>query len=135
MVDGFEGERVLVVEDEESVREFARRALSKNGYMVLVAADAQEAFDIFEKEGRNLDLIFTDVVLPGDDGPKLADLFLRLKPGISILLTTGYSDERSVSSVLEERGYPYLHKPYSLENLLRSVKDALKKGRKRPGKQ
>jgi two-component system cell cycle sensor histidine kinase/response regulator CckA len=121
------GERILVVEDDESVRDFLRRGLSKNGYQVTDAASAREAFAIFEKEGRNVDLLFSDIVLPDDTGPRLAELFLKLKPGIGVLLSSGYSDEESDWLATQQHKYIYLPKPYSLEDLLKSVRGALEK--------
>jgi two-component system cell cycle sensor histidine kinase/response regulator CckA len=121
------GERILVVEDDESVRDFLRRGLSKNGYEVMEAATAKEAFAIFEKEGRKLDLLFSDIVLPDDTGPRLAELFFKLKPGIGILLSSGYSDEQSVWLANQQHNCVYLQKPYSLEDLLKSVRSALEK--------
>lgn len=126
-------ERILVVEDDESVRDFLRRGLSKNGYQVFDAATAKEAFGVFEKEGRNVDLLFSDIVLPDDTGPRLAELFLKLKPGIGVLLSSGYSDEKSDWFATQQHKYIYLPKPYSLEDLLKSVRNALEK-REQPEK-
>ncbi|MDP2895523.1 MAG: PAS domain S-box protein [bacterium] len=127
------GERILVVEDDESVRDFLRRGLSKNGYQVSDAASAKEAFAIFENEGRNVDLLFSDIVLPDDTGPRLAELFLKLKPGIGVLLSSGYSDEESNWLASQRHKCVYLPKPYSLEDLLKSVRGALEK-REQPEK-
>ena len=89
------GERILVVEDQEGVREFLRKALSENGYLAIEAKDAKEARDIFEEEKGNFDLIFCDVVLPDENGIVLADQLLSQRPGIPVLLSSGYVDEKS----------------------------------------
>jgi len=120
------GERILLVEDEESVRALTKRVLSKNGYVVFTATNVQEALDIFKKEKGNFDLIFSDIILPDGRGPELLEEILKLKPKISVLFTSGYSDEKLDWSTIREGDYPYLQKPYSLSALLRVVRDALK---------
>ena len=123
-----EGERILLVEDEESVRELSTKMLSQNGYTVFVATNGREALDIFRKEEGNFDLIFCDVVLPDVRGPKLAERLLKLKPGANILFASGYSDRKSDWHSIRQGGYPYLQKPYTLPDLLKAVREALKKG-------
>jgi len=121
------GERILLVEDEESVRGLITKGLSENGYIVLAAANSGEALDIFEREAGDFDLLFSDVILPDGKGPELAERLLKRKPGMSVLFTSGYSDEKSDWSAIREGGYPYLQKPYSLSTMLRAVRDALKR--------
>ncbi len=86
----------------------------------------QEALDIFQKEKGNFDLIFSDIVLPDGRGPELLEEILKLKPKISVLLTSGYSDEKLDLGAIREGDYSYLQKPYSLSDLLKVVRDALK---------
>ena len=121
------GERILLVEDDESVRESTTKWLSKNGYAVFGASGVQEALDIFQKNRGNFDLILADVILPDGRGPKLAQHIVRLKPEISVLFVSGYSGERSDWSSLQKGGYPCLQKPYLLTDLLKVVSDTLKK--------
>lgn len=119
------GERVLVVEDQEGVREFLSRALSENGYLATEVKDAKEARDIFEEEKGNFDLIFCDVVLPDKSGLQLVSQLLSSKPGIPVLLSSGYVDEKSQRSLIHKRGFRFLQKPYSLVNLLQTIKETL----------
>ena len=123
-----EGERILLVEDEESVRQLCTKMLSQNGYTVSVATNGREALDIFRKEEGNFDLIFCDVVLPDVRGPTLAERLLKLKPGVNILFASGYSDRKSDWHSIRQGGYPYLQKPYSLPDLLKAVRETLKRG-------
>ena len=118
-------ERILLVEDEEGVREFITRVLRENNYVVFVAASAKEALDIFEKEKGDFDLVFSDVVLPDEKGTDLVDQFLAEKPGLRVLLTSGYTDERSDWQKIRERGHLLLQKPYSTYDLLCAVRKAL----------
>ncbi|MBE9570527.1 MAG: PAS domain S-box protein, partial [Proteobacteria bacterium] len=119
------GERILLVEDEEEVREFATMVLGENGYVVYDAANAEEALDMFDKEAGNFNLIFSDVVLPGKTGIQLADQLLALKGELRILLSSGYTDHKSQWPVIRERGFRFLQKPYGLTDLLRAIREAI----------
>ena len=121
------GERILLVEDDEFVRELSEEMLSENGYRVYAAANAREALDIFEKEGGNFDLVFCDVILPDDRGPRLANQLLKIRPGITILFASGYNDEKSDLRIIRDGGHLLLQKPYSLADLLKGVRESLKK--------
>jgi len=125
------GERILLVEDEESVRNLSTMMLSETGYVVFHASNAKEALDIFKKERGNFDLILSDVVLPGDSGLMLVEQLRKLKPGINVLFTSGYSDEKSGRRLIQERKYPYLQKPYELVVLLQTIRDALRPNKDR----
>lgn len=119
------GERILLVEDEAEVREFAANVLSNNGFVVFEAGDAKEGLDIFDREQGNFNLIFSDVVLPGESGLNLvAEIFSR-RPQIHVLLTSGYSDEKSQWEKIQEKGFPFLNKPYGISDLLKAIKVAL----------
>jgi len=124
------GERVLVVEDERPVRDFIEKALSESGYVVSVATNAKEAIEIFKRKKGKFDLVFTDVVLPDERGPKLVQQLLALQPGMGVLFTSGYTNEKSDWLVIREKGYPYIQKPYTLADLLRAVREALHISRK-----
>jgi len=86
------GERILLVEDEEGVREFTTSALRENGYVVYDAANVEEALNIFDKESGNFGLIFSDVDLPGKTGLELVDQLLSHKPKLRVLMSSGYTD-------------------------------------------
>ena len=117
------GQRILLVEDEEAVRDFAKRALSENGYVVVCASDADEAIGIFERERGDFELVFSDVVLPDKTGIQLADELLSRKPDLRVLLSSGYTDHKSQWPIVEERGYRFIQKPYSLPDLLGTVRE------------
>ena len=120
------GERILLVEDEEGVRKLANKALSKNGYVVFEAANAKEAMDIFEREEGKFHLVFSDVVLPDKTGLQLVHQLLSRKPELQILLSSGYTDDKSQWSAITKRGFRFLQKPYPLPDLLRAIKEAIK---------
>ncbi len=119
------GERILLVEDEESMLNFVKIVLSENGYTVFSASSAQEAVKIFKQENYNFRLIFSDVVLPDSSGVRLAEELLYYKPELLCLLTSGYTDEKSQWALIQEKGYPFLQKPYTLYDLFKTIKDVL----------
>ncbi len=119
------GERILLVEDDTELREFATRALRESGYVVFEAQDAQEALGIFEREKGEVHLVFSDVVLPDKTGLQLIDKLLALKPELRVLMTSGYKDEKSRLPIIRQRGFRFLQKPYALTDLLQGIRDIL----------
>lgn len=124
-------ERLLLVEDDDAVREFAEKILAENGYVVFSAIDARQAFNVFVAERANIDLVFSDVVLPGDTGVELAEQLSSFKPGLPVLLASGYNDTVVDWQTVNERGYRFLQKPYSLPDLLSAVQELLVQARAR----
>ena len=118
-------QRILVVEDEEQVRAFAVRVLRKNNYTVFEAGSAAEARDIFDQENGRFDLVFSDVVLPDRTGIQLVEELQELNPGVKIILTSGYTDERSKFPLIQTRDIKFIHKPYTIAGLLRAVEERL----------
>ncbi|MBD3367132.1 MAG: response regulator, partial [Candidatus Eisenbacteria bacterium] len=117
------GQRILLIEDEEVVREFASRALRQSGYTVFEAKAADEALEVFEKEQGRFELIFSDVVLPDKSGLRLVDDLLERVPDLRILLSSGYTDQKSQWSVIREKGFRFLQKPYTLPDLLATIQE------------
>jgi two-component system, cell cycle sensor histidine kinase and response regulator CckA len=115
---------VLVVEDEAGVRHLARDVLRRCGYRVLEAADGSEALRLVEQEGR-IDLLLTDVVMPGMSGAELARKFRALRPEARVLYASGYADEALDSHGLPAQGVPYLQKPFEPDDLVRRVRELL----------
>jgi two-component system cell cycle sensor histidine kinase/response regulator CckA len=121
------GQKILLVEDEDKVRESTAKALLKCGYRVTVADSVQSARDLVRREKGAFDLVFTDVVLSDRTGIDLADDILRLYPGMRILLCSGYTDQKSQWPIILERGFRFLQKPYDLKTLIRAVEESLGK--------
>ena len=117
---------ILVVEDDEEVREVAVGTLRELGYRVLIAADGPQALDILRGPER-IDLLFSDVVMPnGMDGAMLAREANRLRPGIRVLLTSGYTAHAlSHEHGVEESRHPLLAKPYRSADLAAMVQEVL----------
>jgi len=118
-------EGVLLVEDEDEVREFIKKALRINGYEVFDAPDVREAMNIFKKEGKRIDLLLSDVVLPDGTGVQLADQLISRNPSLRVLLSSGYTEQRSQWDTISRKGYGFLQKPYELAALLSALRKAL----------
>jgi two-component system, cell cycle sensor histidine kinase and response regulator CckA len=117
--------RILVVEDEESVRELVYQALTKNGYQVHTASNAEEAVTLFHAQEGTFDLLFSDVVLPGRSGIDLVEELVSIKPDLKIVLSSGYPDQKSQWKTIQGKGYFFLQKAFTLPGLLKTVKQAL----------
>ena len=115
------GQRILLVEDEEAVRSLAVRALTESGYVVFEAGGADEALELFRREGGDFDLVFSDVVLPDRNGVSLIEDLLEMRPDMPVLVSSGYTDQKSQWPVIQEKGFRFLQKPYSLVDLLGTV--------------
>ena len=124
-----EGAVVLLVEDDSHVRELAARLLRSAGYRVVVAADGPSALGAAEAEPR-LDLLFTDLVLPGGlDGEELAAALVARRPGLSVLLASGYSESLVRRGGTLAPSHSMISKPFDRATLLRAVCQALRPAR------
>lgn len=116
---------ILVVEDEEEVRALARDVLEMNGYRVLEALDVADATRLAQTHSGPIDLLITDVVMPGVSGPELARRLRAHRPGLRVLCMSGYpeSEDRRVEG---EAGWTaWLQKPFTPDILMRKVRDCL----------
>ena len=120
------GEYILVVEDQAEVRHLSVRVLREAGYHVVTAKTAQSAQQFFKKEAPHyFDLVFSDVVLPDQNGIELAEKLLEQQPDIAILLCSGYTDERIHNKIMASKGIHFLQKPYTYAALLHLVRQIL----------
>jgi CheY-like chemotaxis protein len=118
-------ETVLLAEDDEGLRALAHEILTSGGYKVILARDGSEAIELFKENSGKIDLVFLDVVMPVFSGMQLSTRMRSIKPHIAVVYTTGYTQESlSLNSDLEA-GAVFLQKPYSPQELLRSVRVAL----------
>jgi len=118
-------ETILVVEDQEEVRNLIRRMLEARGYRVLVAGSGQEAVSLADVRRGAIDLMVTDVVMPGMGGREVAQLLGPNHPDMKVLYLSGYTDESIVHRGLLEPGLAFLPKPFSAEVLARKVREVL----------
>jgi PAS domain S-box-containing protein len=108
---------VLVVEDEHSVRKVVERILSKQGYTVITAQNAHEALQRVEKEGAGIDLILTDMVMPGPSGRDLAESVRKSHPDMRILFMSGHIENRDSRYIAEQLGDRFIQKPFTADVL------------------
>ncbi len=118
--------RILLVEDEAAVRNFASEALGKLGYVVEMASSGSEALRLLKKDPeRRFDLLLTDVVMPSMSGKQLADELRSLQPEVRVLFMSGYADEYLGPYGVLEDGIDLIEKPFSMSTLARKVGEAL----------
>jgi two-component system cell cycle sensor histidine kinase/response regulator CckA len=121
-----EGQTVLVVEDAEGVRELTRRLLERQGYTVLVAANADEALRLFEQH-PSIDLLLTDVVMPGPSGPELTKRLVENRRALRVIYMSGYTEEAIVQHGVLKPGIAFLHKPFTSETLGQKIREVLER--------
>jgi CheY-like chemotaxis protein len=119
-------ERILLVEDEKNVREFVSKALIQCGYTLCIAENSKQAEELFIRENGKFDMVFSDVVLPDKNGIELVETLQKMKKGIRILLSSGYTDHKSQWPLIQEKGYRFLQKPYTLTELLTVLREVLR---------
>ncbi len=118
-------ETILVAEDETGVRELACDFLQSHGYRVLQATDAGHALRLAEENPTRVQLLLSDVVMPGMRGTELASRVLQLNPAVRVLYVSGYTDNAIVQQGFLEPGTNFLSKPFSRDSLLRKVRQVL----------
>jgi two-component system, cell cycle sensor histidine kinase and response regulator CckA len=122
-------ETVLLVEDEAALRELILEMLRQEGYSVLEAASANEAIEVAQRAPGKIDLLLTDVVMPGMNGSELADQLVSFYPGIRILLMSGYTEFGVPLRNILQQERPLLQKPFTQQSLVRKVREVLESHR------
>ena len=117
---------ILAVEDEPLIRQLLQRVLSEAGYQVLFAASAEEARQVYAAHAAPVDLLLTDVVLPGEDGCALASHLQARQPGLRVVYMSGYTDGASVHQGLLAPGTAFLEKPLTAGKLLTKLEAVLR---------
>ena len=118
-------ELILLVEDDDLVRSVARRALEYRGYTIMEAANPDVAIELSGRHEGRIDLLLTDVIMPGMSGRALAERLVPLRPDMKVLYSSGYTDEAIVRHGVLEEGIAFLQKPYTPEALARKVREVL----------
>jgi two-component system cell cycle sensor histidine kinase/response regulator CckA len=119
------GETVLLVEDEDGVRELAQLILEASGYTVLSARDGGEALQVSHEYAKVIDLLFTDVVMPKMSGRQLSDLLVPYRPNMKVLFMSGYTDDTIVRHGIQAAETNFLPKPFTPVALAQKVREAL----------
>jgi two-component system response regulator AtoC len=122
-------ERVLIVDDEEQMRELLAKVLEKNGYQVMTAGDGGQALTLLEKEP--MDLVVTDVRMPGLDGMEALKAIKELNPEIVVIIMTAFGSIDQAVQAVKEGAYDYINKPFKIDEMLLTIKKALEERRLR----
>jgi CheY-like chemotaxis protein len=117
-------ETILLVEDNPAVLELTRDALRNQGYHVLVASDGDEALRVVQSHPATIDLLLTDLVLPGFNGQTLAVRLRAMRPQLTVIFSSGYGAD-AFKPAMELANSAFLAKPYTIDELMRAVRTAI----------
>ncbi|MGB7038876.1 MAG: response regulator, partial [Xanthobacteraceae bacterium] len=116
---------ILLVEDEEGLRQLNARGLASRGYTVLEAGNGVEAIEVLEKSSSQIDLVVSDVVMPEMDGPTLLRELRTRNPGLKIIFVSGYAEDAFQKHLPADGQFAFLAKPFTLKQLVNAVKETL----------
>jgi len=116
---------ILVVDDEQEILNFVESALNRDGFAVVRAQSGDIALELFEQSAVPIDLLLTDVVMPGMSGPMLVDRLLAIQPSLPVLFISGYDDRQVVQRYVLNEGFALLPKPFDLATLSKKVSELL----------
>ena len=120
-------ECILIVEDEQTLREVAEYVLSKFGYRVLLAVDGESALDLYRKERENISVIVLDVIMTGMGGKRCLKELLLLNPDAKIIVVSGWTDDEPPDVFIQAGAKEFMSKPYDVKNLARVIRKVLDK--------
>lgn len=118
-------ETILLVDDEETVRKFSSRVLEKHGFDVLMASSGHEALEAAHARDHAIDLLMTDVMMPGMNGCQLAEILLARVPSLRVLFMSGYAEDVLATNVGLVPGAAFLGKPFKPKTLVTKVREVL----------
>ncbi len=124
-IPAFGTETILVVDDEELIRDLARRILSKTGYTVLAAGSGEEALEIYRNKKDEIALVILDLIMAGMGGRQCLDKLLEIDPKTKILVASGYSASGPAKEAVEAGARGFVDKPFQMRHLLRTVREIL----------
>jgi two-component system cell cycle sensor histidine kinase/response regulator CckA len=125
-------ETILLVDDEEPVRQLGKEMLETVGYRVLVASDGEEAMGLYTHRMRDIQLVILDLIMPGMGGKSCLEALLRLDPRVKVLVASGYSVNGRLEETVRSGACGFISKPYDLRDLLKRVRDVLDGDRNGP---
>jgi two-component system, cell cycle sensor histidine kinase and response regulator CckA len=126
-------ETVLLVEDDPGVRDVVRTFLQRQGYQVLQASNGAEALSVARQHPGRIELLMTDVIMPGLNGREVAEKLLEIHTEMKVLFTSGYTEDVIVRHGIEERSLSFIGKPYAFQDLARKLRQILDPGEATPG--
>ena len=128
IIPAFGTETVLLVDDEEFVRELGARILVKHGYVVLQAENGSKALDLFKKERSQISLVILDLIMPEMGGTECLKGLLKIDPNVKVLTASGFSADASVKETIQIGAKGFVAKPFRVKDLLSEVRKVLDEG-------
>ena len=118
-------ETILLVEDDETIRNLGKQMLDKFGYKVLTAVDGENALELYRIEQERIDLIILDLIMPGMGGRKCLEELIRINPQTKVLIASGYSAKTRTKGMIEAGAKGFISKPYEMSQMLNLVREIL----------
>jgi len=118
-------ETILLVDDEEAIRELGKDILTRFGYTVLMASDGETALEIYRENKKEISLVILDIIMPGMGGRKCLEELLKINPELRIIIASGYSMNGPSKEVLKAGAKGFISKPYNINQILKSVRETL----------
>jgi CheY-like chemotaxis protein len=126
---------ILLVEDDYMVRIVTMHTLQHAGYRVVEAASGEDALEVWKRQGDTIDLVFTDLEMPGLNGADVAEILEKKRPGLKVLFTSGFGNEYVQKRLGHRMPCPFLAKPVGVRELIAAVREQLEAGSPPPGTQ
>ncbi len=120
-------ETVLLVDDEEVLKELGARLLNQYGYHVITASNGKEALEIYQRESESISLVLLDLIMPEMDGRRCLAKVLRIDPDAKVIIASGYSESGTADGVIVAGAMGFVQKPYNMRQLLTTIRDILDK--------
>ena len=118
-------EKILLVDDEEYVRDLGKRILERAGYTVITAANGKEALEIYAREQSNIALVVLDLIMPQMEGKQCLEELLKINPQVKVIVSTGHSLDARESLLLGALARGFVNKPYEVRQMVQTVKEVL----------
>ncbi|MGO9568526.1 MAG: response regulator, partial [Desulfomonilaceae bacterium] len=124
----FGSETILLVDDDDRIRDVAQQMIEMGGYKVLVASSGEEALEMYASHGEDIALVILDLIMPGMGGKRCLQELLRINPNAKILVASGYSSNGLAIDKEEEGARGFLNKPYDAKDILAAIRKVLDRG-------
>jgi CheY-like chemotaxis protein len=118
-------ETILLVEDEEDIRDLGAKLLNEIGYRVVTAVNGKEALEIYQRDRESISLVILDLIMPVMDGRRCLDEILRINPKARVVIASGYSESGPANGVMDSGAKGFVQKPYNMRQLLTTVREVL----------
>lgn len=120
-------ETILLIDDEESIRDLGNQILNQFGYTVLATSDGESGLELYRKEKGKIDLVILDLIMPGMGGRKCLEELLKMNPKVKVVIASGYSIDGPTEEALEVGAKNFVSKPYAMRQMLKVVREVLDK--------